>query len=95
MLLRLLNPQGIAGLAVSIALALLLVVQKAETRQWQRKSGQFEQLYQGARTAFSATVPAAATVKDISKADGTTRFSAPTCTRSPVTCRPSARRSVR
>jgi hypothetical protein len=32
MIFRLLNIQGIAGLAVSIALGLLLVMQKGETR---------------------------------------------------------------
>jgi hypothetical protein len=31
-LLRLLNPKGIAGIALSVALALLVVVQKGESR---------------------------------------------------------------
>lgn len=56
MLLRLLNPQGIAGLAVSIALALLLVLQKAETHHWKKQSAQFEQLYQNAQATLSGTV---------------------------------------
>ena len=36
MILRLLNIQGIAGIAVSLALGLLLVIQKAETRHWKK-----------------------------------------------------------
>jgi hypothetical protein len=55
-LLRLLNPQGIAGLAVSIALAVLLVIQKGETHHWKKQSGQFEQLYRGEQAAFAGTV---------------------------------------
>jgi hypothetical protein len=56
MILRLLKPQGIAGLAVSIALGLLLLIQKGETGHWKKQSGKFEQLYAGERTAFAATV---------------------------------------
>lgn len=55
-LLRLLNPQGIAGVAVSIALAVLLVIQKGETHHWRKQSGQFEQLYRGEQAAFAGTV---------------------------------------
>jgi hypothetical protein len=54
--LRLLNVQGIAGIAVSLALALLLVVQKVETRHWRKASGQFEQLYRDGEAALSGTV---------------------------------------
>jgi hypothetical protein len=57
MLLRLLSPQGIAGLAVSLALAILLVLQKAETRHWRKQSGQFGQLYRGEQAAFAGTGP--------------------------------------
>jgi hypothetical protein len=56
MFLRLLNPQGIAGLALSLCLALLLVIAKGETRHWKKQSGQFEQLYRGEQTAFATTV---------------------------------------
>ncbi len=56
MLLRLLNPQGLAGLAVSLSLAILLVIQKGETRHWRRSSGQFEELYRGEQASFAATV---------------------------------------
>ena len=55
-LLRLLNPQGIAGLAISIALAVLLVIQKGETHHWRKQSGQFEQLYRGEQAALAGTV---------------------------------------
>ena len=56
MILRLLNPQGIAGLAASLCLGLLLVLQKGETRHWKKRSGQFEQLYRGEQSAFAGTV---------------------------------------
>ena len=56
MILRFLNPQGIAGLAASLCLALLLVIQKGETRHWRKQSGQFEQLYQREQAAFAVTV---------------------------------------
>ena len=54
--LRLLNIQGIAGLAVGIALALLLIIQKGETSHWKKESGHFEQLYDQQRTALATTV---------------------------------------
>jgi signal transduction histidine kinase len=56
MFLRLLNVQGIAGIAVSLALAVLLVIQKGETRHWRKESSQFEQLYQGEQAALAGTV---------------------------------------
>jgi hypothetical protein len=55
-LLRLFNPQGIAGLAASLCLVLLLVLQKGETRHWKKQSGQFEQLYRDEQIAFAGTV---------------------------------------
>jgi hypothetical protein len=56
MFLRLLGVQGIAGIAVSLALAILLVVQKGETRHWRKQSGQYEQLYGQERAALVGTV---------------------------------------
>jgi hypothetical protein len=56
MLLRFLNPQGIAGLATALALAVLLIVQKTETRHWKKQAAQFEQLYAGQRSAMAETV---------------------------------------
>ena len=55
-LLRLPNIQGIVGIAVSLALAILLIVQKGETRHWKKQSGQFEQLYDKAQAALAGTV---------------------------------------
>jgi len=56
MFLRMLNVQGIAGIAASLALAMLLVIQKGETRHWRKESGHFEQLYQGEQAALAGTV---------------------------------------
>ena len=56
MLLRLLNAQGIAGLAASLFLAILLVIQKGETRDWKKQSASFEQLYRAEQAAFGGTV---------------------------------------
>jgi hypothetical protein len=55
MILRLLGVQGIAGIAVSLALAILLFVQKAETRHWKKQSAGFDQLYTQEKAAFAAT----------------------------------------
>ena len=56
MILRLLNPQGIAGLAASLALGVLLLLSHFETRHWKNQSGQFEQLYRDSDAAFAKTV---------------------------------------
>jgi signal transduction histidine kinase len=56
MILRLLNWQGIAGIAASLALVVLLLVQKGETHHWKRQSGAFEQLYRAEQAALAATV---------------------------------------
>jgi hypothetical protein len=56
MILRFLKWQGIAGLAAAIALAVLLAVQKGDTRHWRRQSSQFEQLYRAEQSAFAGTV---------------------------------------
>lgn len=56
MLLRLLRPQGIAGLGASLCLALLLVLQKGETRHWRKQSAGFEQRYRAEQAAFAGTV---------------------------------------
>ena len=56
MILRLLNIQGIAGIAVGLALAALVLVQKIETRHWKKESAGFEQLYRREQAAFVATV---------------------------------------
>jgi hypothetical protein len=56
MILRLLNWQGIAGIAASLALAILLLVQKAETRHWRKQSASFNELYRQEQSAFATTV---------------------------------------
>jgi hypothetical protein len=56
MTLRLLNPQGIAGIAASLCLGLLLILQKGETRHWKKQSGQFEQMYRDEQSALAGTV---------------------------------------
>jgi hypothetical protein len=55
-ILRFLNWQGIAGLTAALALAVLLVVQKGDTRHWRKQSSQFEQLYRAEQAAFAGTV---------------------------------------
>lgn len=55
-LLRLLNVQGITGIAVGLALAILLVVQKVETRHWKTQSGHYEQLYTQEQAALAGTI---------------------------------------
>jgi hypothetical protein len=56
MILRLLNVQGIAGIAVSLALGVMLIVQKGETHHWMKMSAGFEQLYRQDQAAFATTV---------------------------------------
>jgi hypothetical protein len=68
MFLRLLNVQGIAGIAVSLALAILLVIQKGETRHWRKESGQFELLYQGEQAALLGTVASYRAAADSARA---------------------------
>ena len=56
MILRLLNVQGIAGLAASLSLGLLLLLQKADTRHWRKQSAAFEQLYRNERAALAGNL---------------------------------------
>jgi len=56
MIFKLLNWQGIAGIGVSIALTVLLFVQRAETSHWRTQSTRFEKLYYEEKAAFAATV---------------------------------------
>jgi hypothetical protein len=56
MILRLLNIQGIAGLAASLALGLLLLIQKGETSHWKKESGRFERLYLDEQSALAGTL---------------------------------------
>ena len=70
MILRLLNIQGIAGIAVGLALAIMLVVQKGQTRHWRKQSAQFEQLYSAERAAFAGTVATYRAAADQARAAG-------------------------
>jgi hypothetical protein len=56
MILRLLNWQGIAGLAATIGIGLLLIIQKVETAHWKKQSASFEQLYRQEQSALATTV---------------------------------------
>ena len=56
MLLRLLNPQGIAGLAAAAILALLLIAARIDVRHWKKQSAQFEQLYRAETKAHAETI---------------------------------------
>ena len=56
MILRLLNVQGVVGIAAALTLLATLVVQKLETRHWRKQSGQFEQLYRNEQAAGARTV---------------------------------------
>jgi hypothetical protein len=55
-MIRLLNWQGIAGIGVSLALLVMLTVQKLEAVHWQKQSERLERLYQEEQAAFATTV---------------------------------------
>jgi hypothetical protein len=56
MILKLLNWQGIAGIALSLALGVMLAIEKGETHHWKKASAGFEQLYHQDQAAFATTV---------------------------------------
>jgi hypothetical protein len=56
MILKLLNWQGIAGIALGLALGIMLLIQKGETHHWKKASAGFEQLYRQEQAAFATTV---------------------------------------
>ena len=56
MILRLLNWQGVAGIAVGFTLLIMLTVQKLEAVHWKKQSESFERLYQQEQAAFATTV---------------------------------------
>lgn len=55
-ILRLLGPAGIVGAVLSLALGVLLFIQKGETRHWRKQSDQFETLYRNEQAALAQTV---------------------------------------
>ena len=69
MILRLLNWQGIGGLAASVALLGLLVVQRLDARHWHRSSDRFEHLYGQEQLAFARTTAAYREAADAARAD--------------------------
>ena len=52
---RLINVQGAFGIAASLALLGLLLVQKGETRHWRKQSHGFEKLYRAEQQAHAQT----------------------------------------
>ena len=60
MMLRLLNPQGIFGIAVALILAALLGAAKIDVRHYKKTSARFEQLY---RAEVNAHAQSAAAVR--------------------------------
>ena len=68
MSLRLLNAQGIAGIAISLCLGALLLLQKAETRHYAKQAGSFEQLYRGESAAHAGTVASYRAAADAARA---------------------------
>ena len=68
MILRLLNWQGIAGIAVASVLLVMLTVQKLESVRWKKESEQFEKLYHQEEAAFATTVANARAAADAARA---------------------------
>jgi len=56
MISRLLNMQGVAGAAIVVALAIMLIVQNIETRRWKAQSSSLERLYRKEQSALAKTV---------------------------------------
>ena len=69
MIMRILNPQGIAGLAASICLGLLLILQKGETRRWRMESARYEALHRSEQAAFAQTVAGYRAAAERARAD--------------------------
>ena len=67
-MIRLLNWQGIAGLGVSLALLVMLTVQKLEAVHWKKQSESFARLYEQEQAAFAITVANARAAADQARA---------------------------
>ena len=65
---RLLNVQGIVGIAAALALLVLLLVARGETRRWRKQSAQYEQLYRGQQLALARTVAGYRAATDAARA---------------------------
>jgi len=68
MILRFLNWQGIAGIAVTAVLLVMLTAQKLEAVHWKKQSESFEHLYQQEQTAFATTIANARAAADQARA---------------------------
>jgi hypothetical protein len=67
-ILKLLNWQGAAGIAVGLTLLVMLTVQKLDAIHWKKQSDKFEQLYQQEQAAFATTVANARAAADQARA---------------------------
>ena len=67
MILRLLNWQGVAGIAATICLAALLAVQIVQTRHWRDRSAEFEGLYRTEQASLAMTVADARAAADLAR----------------------------
>ena len=68
MIFRLLNWQGMAGVAVGFTLMAMLTVQKLEAVHWKKQSENYEHLYQQEQAAFATTVASARAAADTARA---------------------------
>jgi hypothetical protein len=74
MLPRLINAQGAFGIAASLALLGLFLIQKGETRHWRKQSTGFEKLYRGEQQSHAQTVASyRAAAETARRADGANR----------------------
>jgi hypothetical protein len=68
-MLRLLNWQGIAGLAACVGLLGLLLVQRIDAAHWHQESDRFEKLYDGEQLALAKTTAAYREAADTARAE--------------------------
>lgn len=68
MIPRILNLQGMLGIAASLLLLGLLLVKAGEARHWRKQSSRFEQLYLGEQGALAQTVANYRAAADIARA---------------------------
>jgi hypothetical protein len=69
MMLRLLNPQGIFGIAVALILAALLGAAKIDVRHYKKASARFEQLYRAEVYAHAQSAAAVRAATDRARAE--------------------------
>ena len=68
MITRILNWQGIAGVAAAFTLLVMLTAQKLEAVHWKKQSESFEHLYEQEQAAFAITVANARAAADQARA---------------------------